>query len=164
VRTSALYQRLKAQGAVFEQLAGWERPYWFARDGVPQAHHEGFRRTPAHAAIAAEVRAVRARAGVLDLSGFAKLEVSGAHAAALLDRLTTNRLPARDGGIALTYMLNDAGTIEAELTVTRLAADRFFLLFAALDELRVRDWIAERRRPARTWRSRTCRTAPARSS
>src|SRR5262249_36597340 len=53
------------------------------------------------------------------------------------------RVPAKTGGIALTYLLNGKATIEAELTCTRLADDRFFLLFAALDEIRVQDWLQQ---------------------
>jgi dimethylglycine dehydrogenase len=141
VRHSSLYERLKAQGAVFEQLAGWERPLWFAAEGVPARHFESFRRTQAVDIVERETRAVREAVGLLDLSGFAKIDVLGPDAGRLLDRLTTNRLPKADGGISLTYLLNDRATIEAELTCTRLAPDHFFLLFAALDEIRVLDWL-----------------------
>jgi dimethylglycine dehydrogenase len=148
VRQSALYRRLAQHGAVFEQMFGWERPLWFAGDGVARAHIESFRRTPAQTMIAREAKAVRERVGLLDLSGFGKIDVRGADAVRLLDRLTTNRLPQRDGQIVLTYLLNDSGTIEAEITCTRLAGDHYFLLFAALDETRVLDWIAGHRQPA----------------
>ena len=146
VRRSALYGRLREGGAVFEQMFGWERPLWFAREGTPPEHVNGFRRTVMHEMIAHEVNAVRERVGVLDLSGFGKIDICGPDAAAFLDRLTTNRLPRSDGGIALTYLLNKQATIEAELTCTRLAADRFFLLFAALDETRVLDWLSDNKR------------------
>jgi dimethylglycine dehydrogenase len=143
VRQSALYARLKNEGAVFEQMFGWERPLWFARQGSTNRPTDSFRRNASHDAIALEAAAVRERVGVLDLSGFGKIDVIGRNAAAFLDRLTTNRVPTRIGGIALTYLLNSKATIEAELTCTRLADDRFFLLFAALDEIRVRDWLQQ---------------------
>ena len=146
VRASSLHTRLAREGAVFEQLAGWERPFWFARDGVPPRHHESFRRTPAHRVIIEEVKATRERAGVIDLSGFAKVEVQGPDSAAFLDRLTTNRLPSRNGALCLTYCLNATGTTEFELTCLRLAPDRYFLVLAALDEIRFLDWLREHRR------------------
>jgi dimethylglycine dehydrogenase len=147
VRSSALYGRLGAQGAVFEQMAGWERPLWFARGDVPRRHIESYRRTAVQGMVAAEAKAVRERAGLLDISGFAKVELSGPDAASFLDRLSTNRIPQRVGGLALTYFLNEAGTFEAELVCTRLGSDRFYLVYAALDELRVLDWLAFHRRP-----------------
>lgn len=128
---------LQAKNAVFEQLAGWERPLWFAGDAAPD-HPLSFRRTAAQAWIAREARAVRERVGILDLSGFAKLDVIGPDAARLLDRLVCGRLPA-PGRTALAYILTRAGTIEAEITCTRLAEDHLLLLFAALDEQRVID-------------------------
>jgi dimethylglycine dehydrogenase len=147
VRKSTLYSRLKEQGAVFEQMFGWERPYWFAHGSVEHHHRESFRRTPVQRVIADEVKAVRERAGVVDLSGFGKVEVAGPDCAALLDRLTTNRLPARDGALCLTYCLNATGTIEFELTCLRLAPDRYYLALAALDEIRFLDWLEAHRRP-----------------
>ena len=90
VRTSALYDVLREDGAVFEQLGGWERPAWFARDGVPQLHVESFRRTAVLSMTEREAKAVRERAGLLDLSGFGKLEVAGSDAASFLDGMTTN--------------------------------------------------------------------------
>ena len=147
VKASPLYQRLKDEGAVFEQIFGWERAFWFARDGLAQEHQESFRRSAAFTMVAGETKAVRERVGLMDLSAFAKLDVSGRDAEALLDRLVANRLPRKVGGIALTHMLNAKGTIEAEVTVTRIAEDRFFLLFAAFSELRVRDWIEQNKHP-----------------
>lgn len=147
VRASSLYSRMKKQGAVFEQLHGWERAFWFARGDIAARHHESFRRTPVQRVIAEEVEAVRERAGVIDLSGFAKIEVNGRDSAAFLDRLTTNRLPARDGALGLTYCLNATGTIEFELTCLRLALDHYYLVLAALDEIRLVDWLSAHRRP-----------------
>lgn len=150
VRQSALYETLKARGAVFEQMFGWERPLWFALDGVPRRHLESFRRTPAAEMISRETRTVREKVGLLDLSGFGKLEVSGLDSEALLDRLTTNHVPSNVGGIVLTYLLNESGTIEAELTCIRLDSRKFYLLFSCFDEIRVLDWLRQHRAPAET--------------
>ena len=145
VKTSPLYERLKEAGAIYEEIFGWERPRWFARAGMARKDVHAFRRAPWFAAVGAECRAVRERVGVMDLSAFAKIEVSGADAAAFLDRLVANRVPRKVGGIALTHILNRAGTIEAEITIARLGDDRFYLMFAAFSELKVLDWLVQHR-------------------
>ncbi|MDX1541503.1 MAG: FAD-dependent oxidoreductase, partial [Geminicoccaceae bacterium] len=145
VKTSALYERLKGMGAVHEEVYGWERPRWFARDGVPQHDHYSFRRTAWHDLVAAEVDAVRHRVGIMDISAFAKIEVSGPDAAAFVDRMIANHAPAKVGRIVLAHILNERGRIEAETTVIRLAEDRFYLVFAAFFEQRVIDWLEQHR-------------------
>ena len=83
---------------------------------------------------------MRERAGLLDMTSFAKYEVSGPGAEAFLDRLCANALP-REGRIALTQMLTPRGGIECDLTVTRLAPDRFYLITAAGTETHDLEWI-----------------------
>lgn len=146
VRPSPLHERLKARGAVHEEICGHERPRWFAPDGVPAEDIYGFRRTALHDVVAAEVGAVRERVGVMDISAFAKVEVSGPGAFALLDRLCANRLPRRPGGIALVHMPNRRGRIELEATVARIAEDRFYLVCAAFFERRLLDHLAQQSR------------------
>jgi len=142
VKPSPLYARLKAKGAVFEEVYGHERPRCFARDGLEQRDYYGFRRPPVHGTVAREVAAVRKAAGIMDISAFAKVAVSGPDAEAFLDRLVANRLPRKAGGIALTHLLNRRGRIEVELTVVRLAEDRFYLVCAAFFEQRLLDHLA----------------------
>ncbi len=146
VRPSPLYDLLKSRGAVHEEVYGFERPRWFARDGVAAQDHYGFGRTVVHDIVAQECRAVRETAGLMDISAFAKVEVAGPGAAALLDRLVANRLPKKPGGIALTHMLNRAGRIELETTVVRLEEDRYYLVCAAFFEQRLLDHLARERR------------------
>lgn len=138
VKPSALYDDLQSEGAVFEEVYGHERPRWFAPDGIEAKDIYGFRRTKLHDIVGAEVRAVRERAGVMDISAFTKVEVSGPDARAFLDGLVGNRLPA-PGRIALTHILNEAGRIELETTVVGLAEDRFYLVCAAFFEQRLVD-------------------------
>ena len=142
VKPSPLYDRLKAKGAVFEEVFGHERPRWFARDGVERRDHYGFRRTPVHDVVGAECRAVRETAGIMDISAFTKVMVEGPGADAMLDRLVANRLPGKVGGIALTHMLNARGRIELETTVVRLRDDAYYLVCAAFFEQRLLDHIA----------------------
>lgn len=142
VKPSPLYDTLKDKGAVYEEVFGHERPRWFARDGVEQRDHYSFRRNEVHDMVGAECRAVREAAGVMDISAFTKVEVAGPDAAALLDRLCANRLPQKVGGIALTHMLNNRGRIELELTVVKLAEERYYLVCAAFFEQRLLDHLA----------------------
>jgi len=139
--TTPIHHKLAARGAHFAEVYGWERPKWFAREGEDEAY--SFRRTNWFEAVAGECRAVRERVGVMDLSSFAKFEVSGADAAALLERLAANRLPRRDGGIVLAHMLTELGGIECECTITRLGRDRFYLLSALVAELHDLDWLVQ---------------------
>ena len=147
VKTSALYDRLKGMGAVHEEVYGWERPRWFAKGGVAQEDHYSFRRTAWHEVVAAEVEAVRNRVGLMDISAFSKVEVSGPDAAAFTDRMIANRAPSKVGRIALSHLLNERGRIEAETTVIRLALDRFCFVFAAFFEQRIVDWLNHQQRP-----------------
>ncbi|MEM9356116.1 MAG: FAD-dependent oxidoreductase [Pseudomonadota bacterium] len=145
IKPSPLYERLKEKGAVFEEVYGHERPRWFARDGVAQEDHYSFRRTIVHDMVAAEIKAVRENVGIMDISAFSKIEVAGADAEAFLDRLVANRLPKKVGGIALTHLLNRCGRIEIELTVVRIADNRFYLVCAAFFEQRLIDHLEAQR-------------------
>ncbi|WP_171122782.1 MULTISPECIES: FAD-dependent oxidoreductase [unclassified Ruegeria] len=145
IKPSPLYDLLNSKGAVHEEVYGFERPRWFARDGVEQRDHYSFRRTPADDMVAAEVKAVRERVGIMDVTAFTKIEVSGPDAYALLDRLTANRMPQKVGSITLTHMLNRRGRIELETTIVRMAEDRFYLVCAAFFEQRLLDHMTQQR-------------------
>ncbi|WP_170333101.1 FAD-dependent oxidoreductase [Ruegeria arenilitoris] len=145
IKPSPLYELLKSKGAVHEEVYGFERPRWFARDGVEQRDHYSFRRTRADDMVAAEVKAVRERVGIMDVTAFTKVEVSGPDAYALLDRLTANRMPQKVGSITLTHMLNRRGRIELETTIVRMAEDRFYLVCAAFFEQRLLDHLEQQR-------------------
>ena len=145
IKPSPLYDRLKAKGAVFEEVYGHERPRWFAPDVMTPEDRYSFRRNPVHDVVAAEVAAVRQRVGIMDITAFTKVEVSGPDAAAFLDRLIANRLPGKIGGIALTHMLNRRGRIELETTLVRMAEDRFYLACAAFFEQRLLDHLSQNR-------------------
>ncbi len=139
VKAGPLYQRLKAQGAVFEDVYGHERPRWFATEGVDAVDQYSFKRNVVHGIVAAEVAAVRNAVGLMDVTAFTKVEVKGAGSAALLDDLIANRLPRRDGSVILTHMLNAKGRIELETTVVRLNAGHYYLVCAAFFEQRLLD-------------------------
>lgn len=143
-RVSALYEILSAKGARWAFGFGWERPQWFSSDGAEETY--GYRRSNAFQAVAAECQAVRERVGVLDLSSFAKFEVTGSDAETLIDRLGANRAPRKDGGIALTHFLTEDGMIEGEATVTRLSENRFYVLSGTSAEVKDLDILCKGRR------------------
>ena len=139
-RTTGLFGRLHGKGAVFTQIYGWERPKWFpAAAGLPSEDMVSFRHTSWFDTVAEECRAVRERVGVLDATAFAKFDLIGPDAAAVLDYLTTNTVPAV-GRIGLTYLLTPQGRIEGELTVSRLATDHLYLVSAAAGEGKDREF------------------------
>ncbi len=140
-KVDPLYDRLRERGAVFGERFGWERPLWFAPDGVEPVDQPSFRIPNWHEHVGAECRAVRSGVGVLDQTSFAKFELSGPGAWRLLDRLCANRVPAEDGRIALTQMLTARGGIECDLTVTRLAEELCYVVSAAATENHDLAWI-----------------------
>ena len=143
VKVSPLHQILKDKGAVHEEIQGWERPRWFAPEGAPATDIYSFRRSRLDEIIAAEVSAVRSAAGIMDISSFAKIEVSGPDAHPLLERLIANRLPAKDGRVIVAHFLNRRGRIEVEATIIRLREDRYYLTCAAFFERRMLDHLAQ---------------------
>ncbi len=139
IKPSPLHELLKSKGAVHEEVYGFERPRWFAKNGVAQEDQYSFRRNDVHDMVGEEVRAVRERVGIMDVTAFTKIEVSGPDAYALLDGLTANRMPQKTGSITLTHMLNRRGRIELETTIVRMSDERFYLVCAAFFEQRLED-------------------------
>lgn len=139
VKPSPLYETLKKKGAVFEEVYGHERPRWFAHAPIEQRDYYSFKRNEVHDVVGAEVASVRKSAGIMDISAFTKVEVSGPDANGFLESLVANSLPRKDGGIILTHFLNRSGRIELETTIVRLAADRYYLVCAAFFEQRLLD-------------------------
>ena len=130
---------------MFEEVYGHERPRWFAGDGVAQHDHYSFRRNVVHERVGAEVAAVRSAAGLMDITAFTKVEVAGSEAAAFIDTLLPNRLPASAGRIVLSHLLSEQGRIEIEITCVRLEAERFYLVCAAFFEQRLLDYLHQHR-------------------
>ncbi len=140
LKTGPLYDRLRANGAVFGARFGWERPLWFARGG-PAIDRYSFARGNWFGAVGKECRGVRSGVGVLDQTSFAKFEVSGPGASAFLDRLCANAIPTSTGHMALTQMCTQAGGIECDVTVTQLCADRYYIVSAAAAEQHDLAWL-----------------------
>ncbi len=129
-RTSPLHTRLQDLGAVFVAKNGWERVERFepgsaSRRIGPEQRSFGWTRPPWLERVGEEHRAVRERAGLLDLSSFGKIDVRGQNALSLLERVATNRIDRPLGSVVYTPFLNEQGGVVADVTVTRLADDRF---------------------------------------
>lgn len=119
-----LYDRLAAKGAVFGEVAGWERPRYFGEAG--EIEHIGWGHQTWHDNALREAQATRKAAGVIDLCAFAQFEITGKDAGRLLDRLSANRIPRKDGRISLNHLLTPKGRFETEITIWRISESRYF--------------------------------------
>jgi dimethylglycine dehydrogenase len=146
-KISSVYTALKDKGALFGARNGWERAIWFPGDAREARQQEALTlaRPAMTPAIARECRVVAEAVGVTELPGFTRYEVSGPGAAEGIDRMIAGSLP-KEGRTGLCYVLTDRGGVLSEMTVTRLAADRFWLLSAAAAEWHDRD-LLERHLP-----------------
>ena len=132
LRTSPLYETLKAKGARFGARGGWERAVYLDLKGDIPADTHSFRRENVwHGAVAEEVKAVRERVGILDLPGFTKYELKGPGANQHLDYLSCSKLPSQ-GRVSLAYALTPTGKLWSEFTITRLGPDHFYIISAAI--------------------------------
>jgi dimethylglycine dehydrogenase len=132
-RTTPIYDRLQAKGAVFGATFGLEHALWFAPAGAKPYEVPTFRRSNAHEPVGRECRAVRAGVGLLEIANYGKHEVTGAGAEAWLDRLLAGRLP-QPGRVALSPMLNDKGRLMGDLTISRLGPERFMIVGSSAAE------------------------------
>ncbi|QRZ14219.1 GcvT family protein (plasmid) [Paracoccus methylovorus] len=141
LRRSALHEHLKARGAVFGEVAGWERANWFAKDGEPREYRYGWGRQNWFHNSAEEHRALREGVGLLDMSSFGKIRVEGRDALAFLQQLCGNDMDVAAGRIVYTQMLNQSGGIESDLTVTRLSETAFLLVVPGATLQRDLSWL-----------------------
>ena len=139
---SPLYDRLKAEGAVFGSKLGWERPNWFAPKGVEAQDVYSMGRQNWFNAVGDEHRHVREHVGVFDQSSFAKYELTGPGAGDALARLCAGHVGRSVGRVTYTQLLNSRGGIEADLTVARLAEDQFYMVTGTGFRAHDFSWIA----------------------
>ena len=142
LRRSPLYDRLKAQGAVFGEKLGWERPNWFAAEGEAKFDIYSMDRPNWFEAVAREHRATRERVALFDQTSFAKFRMIGRDARAALDWICANDIDKPNGSLVYTQMLNVHGGIECDLTVVRLAEDDFYLVTGTGFATHDFDWIS----------------------
>jgi dimethylglycine dehydrogenase len=142
-KLSPLYEVLKQKGAVYEDIYGWERPHWYAINGVEQKHINSFRRSELFDVVGNEVRGMRAHAGIADLTAFAKIEISGADTDGYLSRVSSNKLPQKLGSISVTYLIMSNGRIEGEATFIKLGDNHYYIVYAAVREAALLNWMKE---------------------
>ena len=139
-KTTPLYPVLHDLGAEFGVVNGWERPMFYKPDAdfvdIPS-----YRYTPTREVVGAEITHLQHHVGVMEVNGFARFEITGAGAFDFLDRMICGAMPARNGKVTLAYMLTEKGSILSEITIARLADDRFMVGSAAAAEWHDRDWL-----------------------
>jgi dimethylglycine dehydrogenase len=138
-KTTAIYDRLVAKGAVMGAAFGLEHALWFADSPEAARETPTFRRSNAFPFVAEECRAVREGVGAIEIANFAKHEIRGPGAEAFLDRLAANRLP-REGRLALTPLLTPKGKLYGDLTVARLGDERFLVFGSGAAQEMHRRW------------------------
>jgi 4-methylaminobutanoate oxidase (formaldehyde-forming) len=143
VRRSPLHDRLASRGACFGEVAGWERTNWFAPAGVEPAYEYSYGKQNWFPYCAAECEGVRNNVGMFDLSSFGKYVLEGPDAEAVLNRICANEIDVPVGKIVYTQWLNERGGIEADVTVTREAFDRYVIVTAAATQVRDLAWLKE---------------------
>lgn len=146
VRRSPLHDRLAAEGAHFRDVSGWEGADWFAGPGLtPEPGPLTWGRPDWFGIWEQEHRTVREGVGLMDMSFMADFSVTGPDAGAFLDRLSTARVDGDAGMITYTQWLNEAGTIEADLTVTKLDDGSFLVVASDTAHRHVGEWMRRNR-------------------
>ena len=128
VRRTPLHDHLKARGAVFGEVAGWERANWFANPGQAPAYQYSWKRQNWFDNQKAEHMAVREGVGFFDMTSFGKIRVEGRGACQFLNRVCSAEMDVAAGRIVYTMLLNDRGGIEADLTATRLSETAYLMV------------------------------------
>lgn len=141
-RRSPLYETLKADGAVFGEKLGWERPNWFAAPGEVAQDVYTYERPNWHAAVGREHRACREAAVLIDQTSFAKFALKGPDAEAALSWIAANDVARPAGSLIYTQMLNDRGGIEADVTAVRRARDEYYIVTGTGFATHDFNWIA----------------------
>jgi len=142
-KTSPVYDKLSARGAVWGQRYGWERANWYAPPGTERRDQWSFRRTNYFAHVGNEVRLMREQVGIIDLTPFTKHEVTGPGAEAWLDHLVANKVPSKLGRMALSHALTRRGGIRSEFTITKIADEHFYVVSAGAAERYDGDYLAK---------------------
>jgi len=143
VRRSPLHDHLKAAGAVFGEVAGWERANWFARPGQEREYRYSWGRQNWFDNQRDEHMAVRTGVGLFDMTSFGKIRVEGRDACRFLNRVCSAQMDVAEGRVVYTMFLNPRGGIEADLTVARMADDLFYIVTGTGFRTHDFGWIAD---------------------
>ena len=141
VRRTPFHEHLKSKGAVFGELAGWERANWFSNTGQSDEYRYSWKRQNWFENSAREHMAVRENVGLYDMSTFGKIRVEGKDAESFLNYLCGANLSVDIGKIVYTQFLNSKGGIEADVTVTRLSETTYLIVTPAATRLADETWL-----------------------
>ncbi len=141
VRRTPFHAQLQDKGAVFGELAGWERANWFARNGQAAEYQYSWKRQNFFGNVAEEHKAVRENVGMYDMSSFGKLRVEGRDAEGFMNYVGGGNYSVPIGKIVYTQFLNDRGGIEADVTVTRLTETAYLVVTPAATRLADQTWM-----------------------
>ena len=141
VRRSPVYEQTKKLGAVFGEVNGWERPNWYARDGVKPEYEYSYGRQNWFPCADYEAKQLMTKCAFFDQSSFAKYSVEGRDACKVLNTISANNVDVEPGRIVYTQWCNERGGIEADLTVTRLEEDKFLVVTGAVPQVRDMAWL-----------------------
>ena len=140
-RRSPVHDRLVACGACHGVAFGWERPNWFAPEGTDARYQYSYGRQNWLDHSAEEHAAVREAVGLLDQCSFSKFRFQGRDACRVLSQVAANNVDVVPGRVVYTQWLNERGCIEADLTVTRLAADDYLIVTSGEFQIRDFHWL-----------------------
>ena len=142
-RTAPIYEYQKQAGAVFGDYYGWECPNYFTDNAEDSRENPGWKRNNTNAYVDAECKHVMEHAGILDLSRFAKTHITGPGAEAWLNHMTCQRVPVKDGRIALSPMLDKNGNFKSDMTITRIKDGEYFCVTASVGKRHDQHWLME---------------------
>lgn len=146
IKTTPLTPLLAAEGAAFTVVNGWERADYFKPSPEFTETH-GFRRSEVHEVVAAEIAAIHTAAGLTEVNGFTRIEMTGADVHGFLDRMICGRVERRPGRVGLGYLLNHHGMLKSEATIANLPDGRVWYGAAASAEWHDMDWLRAHLRP-----------------
>ena len=141
IRRSPLHEALKAEGAVFGEVSGWERANWFADRGQVAAYEYSWKRQNWFENSAREHKAIRENVGIYDMTSFGKIRVEGPDAEAFLNHVSASNLSVPVGKIVYSQFLNGSGGIEADVTITRLSETVFLVVTPAATRIADQAWM-----------------------
>ncbi len=140
-RRSPIHTQLVAEGAVMGELAGWERPNWFAQGNQNSRYDYTYGKQNWFGNCAQECHAIRDGVALFDQTSYPVFRVKGADALSSLNYLCSNDIDKPVNQIVYTQWLNERGGIEADVTVTRIADDEFMIVSSCANENRDFHWL-----------------------
>ena len=142
IRRTPFHYQLLNQGAVMGEIAGWERANWFADKGQKRSYEYTWKRQNWFENAAREHRSIRENIGMYDMSSFGKIRIEGRDATKFLNFVAGGQYDVEIGKIVYSQFLNNAGGIEADVTITRLTESAYLVVTPAATRLADQIWLS----------------------